>query len=338
MVVSSSVSSGLRRVVAGTAVGLALASLGVWPAMAKELVFGMLPKYVSGPYFQAANTGAQEAAKELGVTIDFNGPVDANVAKQSDIIDGWIRRKVDAVMVSANDPNALAPAMKRAQSRGIKTMTWDADVNPDARQVFLNQATYEGIGKAMVDMAVDAAGTSKGDFLIVTAVLTAPNQNRWIEEMKKYAAGKYPDMKFPAVLPGDEDLEKSKNVTVNYLRANPETKGVIGVTAIATPAEVEAIKQLGLVGKVAVTGLAVPSMIRSYIKEGSLKEAALWNPVDIGYAAAYITKAEVDGTLDPKKGFIDAGRLGKLKFISDDTILLGDPVVFNKDNIDKYQF
>ena len=338
MIVSSSVSSGLRRAIAGTAVGLALASLGAWPATAKDLVFGMLPKYVSGPYFQAANTGAQEAAKELGVTIDFNGPVDANVAKQSDIIDGWIRRKVDAVMVSANDPNALAPAMKRAQSRGIKTMTWDADVNPDARQVFLNQATYEGIGKAMVDMAVDAAGTSKGDFLIVTAVLTAPNQNRWIEEMKKYAAGKYPDMKFPAVLPGDEDLEKSKNVTVNYLRANPETKGVIGVTAIATPAEVEAIKQLGLVGKVAVTGLAVPSMIRSYIKEGSLKEAALWNPVDIGYAAAYITKAEVDGTLDPKKGFIDAGRLGKLKFISDDTVLLGDPVVFTKDNIDKYQF
>jgi rhamnose transport system substrate-binding protein len=307
-------------------------------AAAQEIVIGMMPKFTSDPYFVAANKGAQEAAKELGVTVEFNGPVDANVAAQADIIERWTRRKVSAIAVSANDPNALAPALKRAQAAGIKTMTWDADVAADARTVFLNQATFEGMGRTMVDMMVRDAGTSEGEFLVVTAVLTAPNQNRWIEEIKKYVAEKYPKLKIAAVLPGDEDLEKSKNVALNYLQANPQTKGVFCVTGIATPGVLEAVKQLGLVGKVTVTGLGVPSLIRPYLKDGSLKEAALWSPIDIGYGAVYITKALLDGKLDPKSGTVDAGRLGKLKFIGPDTVLLGDPFVFTKDNVDKFDF
>ena len=305
---------------------------------AKEIVIGMMPKFTSDPYFVAANKGAQEAAKELGVTVEFNGPVDANVAAQVDIIDRWVRRGVSAIAVSANDPNALAPAMKKANAAGIKTMTWDADVAPDARQVFLNQSTFEGMGHTMVDMMVRDAGTSDGEFLVVTAVLTAPNQNRWIEELKKYAAKKYPGMKIAAVLPGDEDLEKSKNVALNYLQANPQTKGVFCVTGIATPGVLEAVKQLNLVGKVTVTGLGVPSLIRPYLKDGSLKEAALWSPIDIGYGAVYITKAQLDGTLNPSSGYVEAGRLGKLKFISPDTVLLGDPFIFTKANVDDFNF
>jgi rhamnose transport system substrate-binding protein len=306
--------------------------------VAKPATIGMLPKFTSDPYFAAANQGAQEAAKELGIAVEFNGPVDANVAAQSDIIDRWVRRRVNAIAVSANDPNALAPAMKRAAAAGIKVMTWDADVAPDARQVFLSQATFAGMGKTMVDMMVRTAGTSRGDFLIVTAVPTAPNQNRWIEEIRKYAADNYPDMKIAAVLAGDEDLEKSKNVALNYLQANPTTKGVFCVTGIATPGVIEAVKQLGLVGKVAVTGLGVPSLIKPYLKDGSLKEAALWNPVDIGYAAIYIADAQLKKTLDPKSGSVSAGRLGRLKFLREDTVLLGEPLIFTRDNIDQYSF
>lgn len=173
---------------------------------------------------------------------------------------------------------------------------------------------------------------------MITAVLTAPNQNRWIEEAKKYAAQKYPNMRFAAVLPGEEDLEKSKNVALNYLRANPNTKGVLCVTGIATPGVAEAVKQLGLKGKVAVTGLGVPSLVRPYLKDGTIKEVALWNPVDIGYGAIYIAKAQLDGTLKPDSGFVEAGRLGKLKFIQNDTVLLGEPTIFTTENVDNFKF
>lgn len=301
-------------------------------------VVGFLPKFTSDPYFVAANRGAQEAARELHLTVEFNGPVDANVAAQSDVIDRWIRRRVAAIAVSANDPYALSPALRRAAAAGIKTLTWDADTARDARPVFLTQATYEDMGKTLVEMMVDSAHTNAGDFLVVTALLTAPNQNRWIEEMRRYAASHYPAMKFVAVLPGDEDLEKSKNVTLNFLQANPSTKGVFAVTGIATPGVVEAVKQLGLVGKVAVTGLGVPSLIRPYLKDGSLKEAALWNPVDLGYAAIYVAKSQLDGTFNSASGHVVAGRLGRLPFVSKDMILLGPPLIFTRGNIDEYDF
>ena len=307
-------------------------------AQGSNIKIALIPKFTSDPYFVAANEGAQEAASELGVTVEFNGTVDANVAAQSDIIDRFVRRRFDVIAVSANDPDALAPAMKRAQQAGIKTMTWDADVNPDARTLFLNQATFEGMGKTFIEMMVRSAGTSEGDFLIVTAVLTAPNQNRWIKELKKYAAEKYPKMNFPTILPGDEDLEKSKNVTLNYLQGNPDTKGVLAVTGIATPGVIEAVKQLGMVGKVAVTGLGVPSLIRPYLKDGSLKEAALWSPIDIGYGAIYIAKALYDGTVAPGDASVGAGRLGEMQFISKDTVLLGEPFIFTADNVDKFSF
>jgi rhamnose transport system substrate-binding protein len=322
---------------ASVLIGMCAFFSGTNRAFGESKKIGMLPKFTSDPYFVAVNQGAQEAAKELQVTVEFNGPVDANVAAQANIIDQWIRAGMDAITVSANDPNALAPALERAARRGIKVSTFDADVKPEARQVFLNQCTFEGMGKTMVEMMAKDAGT-EGDFLVITAVLTAPNQNRWIEEVKKYAAQNYPNMHFAAVLPGEEDLEKSKNVALNYLRANPNTKGVLCVTGIATPGVAEAVKQLGLKGKVAVTGLGVPSLVRPYLKDGTVKEVALWNPVDIGYGAIYIAKAQLDGTLNPESGSVEAGRLGKLKFIQKDTVLLGEPTIFTSANVDDFKF
>lgn len=298
---------------------------------------GMVPKFTSDPYFVAVNKGAQEAAGELCVQVEFNGPVDADVSKQSDIIDRFTQQHFDAITVSANDPDALIPAMQRAQQAGIKTSTFDADVKPAGRQVFLNQATYEGMGKTMAEMMAKQTG-GKGKFLVVTAVLTAPNQNRWIEEIKKYIAAKYPEMEITTVLPGNEDLAQSRDVALNYLRSHPDTTGVFCVTGIATPGVAEAVKQLGLQGKVVVTGLGVPSLVRPYIKDGTIKEVCLWNPVDIGYGAIYMAKAQLDGTLDPASGVLKAGRLGELKFIGKDTLLLGPPLVFNKDNIDDFSF
>jgi rhamnose transport system substrate-binding protein len=296
----------------------------------KTYTIGMMPKFTSDPYFVAVHNGALKAAKELHVNLLWDGPVNADVSAQSDIIDRWTQQHVDAITLSANDPNALAPALKRAMRAGIKTSTFDADVSPDAREFFLNQTTFAGMGQTMVNMMAEQTG-GKGKFLIVTAVLTAPNQNRWIAEMKTYIAAKYPQMQIEAILPGNEDLAMSRDVTLNYLRSHPDTTGVFCVTGIATPGVAEAVKQLGLQGKVVVTGLGVPSLVRPYIKDGSIKEVCLWNPF-------YMVKAQLDGTLKPGATVLHAGSLGDLKFISPDTILLGPPLIFTKQNIDQFHF
>ena len=297
----------------------------------------MVPKFTSDPYFKAAEKGGQAAAEELGVEMEFNGPVDADVSKQADIIEQFVQQRYDAITVSANDADALAPAMKAARNQGVKVSTFDADVKPEAREVFLNQTTFAGMGKTMVDMMAKQTG-GKGDFLVVTAVLTAPNQNRWIAEMREYIKQNHPEMEIKAVLPGNEDLAKSRQVALDYLRSHRETRGVWCVTGIATPGVAEAVEKLGLKGEVVVTGLGVPSLIREYVKSGTVKEAALWNPTDIGYAAIQMAKAQLDGKLDPSSGVLEAGRLGELKFIEKDTILLGPPLVFDKDNIDDFSF
>ena len=339
---SNTVSQGLNRrsVARGLAAGLLgvpLAGLFANTSNAAQTVIGMLPKFTSDPYFVACGKGAQEAAKELGISVEFNGPVDANVAGQADIVDRWVRRKISAITVAANDANALAPALKRAMAAGIKVSSFDSDVAPDARGVFLNQATFDGFARAMADLMVEDAGQT-GDLLIVTGVLTAPNQNRWIDEIKKYYAEKYPNLKIAAVLAGDEDIEKSKNVTLNYLKANPTTKGVFCVAGPAAVGVAEAVKQLDLTGKIAVTGLGAPSLVRPYIKAGIMKHVALWSPVDIGYAAIYIADAQVKGTLNPGSGQVMAGRLGSLKFIAPDVVLLGTPLIIDSKNIDTFTF
>lgn len=325
------------KVIGAGLLSLPFAAAGGSRAFAAGTTVGMLPKFTSDPYFQACDQGAQEAAKALGVTVEFNGPVNADVAAQSDIVDRWVRRRISAITVAANDANALAPSLKRAIAAGIKVSSFDSDVAPDAREVFLNQATFEGFARTMADLMVQDVGTT-GDLLIVTGVLTAPNQNRWIDEIKKYYAERYPNLHIAAVLAGDEDIEKSKDVTLNYLKANPATKGVFCVAGPAAVGVSEAVKQLGLAGKVAVTGLGAPSLVRPYIKAGVIKHVALWSPIDIGYAAIYIADAQVKGTLKPGSGEVSAGRLGELKFIAPDVVLLGKPLVIDAGNVDSFKF
>jgi rhamnose transport system substrate-binding protein len=296
----------------------------------------MMPKLVGIPYFNAAEQGAEEAADELGITLNYDGPTNESSAAQVELIEQWTAQDCDAISVSATDPDALAPAMTAASDAGIATSTWDADVNPDARDVFVNQATAEGIGTELVDIMAEQTG-GEGDFLIVTGSLTAPNQNAWIEAMEERVESEYPDMNFAAIEPGDEDLEQGIDVTRAYLQANPDTTGVFGITSVALPGAAEAVEQLGMTGDVPVTGLGVPSEVGPYVESGAVEEFALWNPIDLGYLAVYVSYLQATGEL-PEDGSFEAGRIGEVTYAEDGVIELGPPFRFNADNIDDFDF
>ena len=296
----------------------------------------MMPKLVGIPYFNAAETGAKEAAKELKVDLVYDGPTEAKAALQSQMIEQWIQQQCSAITVAANDPDALAPAMKKADDAGIATGAWDADVAKDARDVFVNQATFQAIGYKMVDLMAEQTG-GKGKFLVVTGSLTAPNQVAWLKNMRSRMKEKYPDMTIASVQPGEEDLQKGIDITKNYLQANPDTAGVFGITSVALPGAAEAVEQMGRKGDVAVTGLSTPNEMKPYIESGVVEKFALWNTVDLGYLAVYVANAQVEGNL-PKSGTFKAGRLGEVKMLAPDEVLLGPPVVFSKENIDQYDF
>jgi len=303
-------------------------------AAGKTITVGMIPKLVGIPYFNACRQGAEEAAKELGVTLVYDGPITADVNKQAEMLDTWIIQKMDVLAVAPNDPHALAPTLRKAMKRGLSVLTWDADSDEDSRHYFVNQATYEQIGHALVDvMAAEIGG--KGDVAIVTGTLTAANQNKWMEQMRQRVAAAHPGVNIVAVKAPGEDQEKAYQVTRDLLRANPDLKGIFGITSVALPGAAKAVQDAGLSGKIAVTGLATPKDMRKFVEDGTVKTVVLWSPVDLGYLTIYAAKklAEV-GTLPEE---FDAGRLGKIKRAGTH-ILLGPPLRFTKENIARYDF
>jgi rhamnose ABC transporter rhamnose-binding protein len=300
----------------------------------KAVTVGMMPKLVGIPYFNACRQGAEEAAKELGVRLVYDGPITADVNKQAEMLDTWIIRKMDVLAVAPNDPHALAPTLKKAMKKGLSVLTWDADSDEDSRNFFVNQATYEQIGYALVDvMAAEIGG--KGDVAIITGTLTAANQNKWMEQMRKRIADAHPGLNIVAVKAPGEDQDKAYQVTRDLLRAAPDLKGIFGITSVALPGAAKAVQDAGMSGKIAVTGLATPKDMRKFVDDGTVKTVVLWSPVDLGYLTVYAARRLADDGKIPEE--FEAGRLGKITRVGTH-ILLGPPLRFTRENIARFDF
>ena len=305
----------------------------------KPITLVDVPKLIGIGYFNATSKGMQDAAKELGnVTVTTDGPTEANIDKQITFIDNYITRGVNGVLFAANDPVAIAPVLKKALGKGIHVVGYDANSQPDAREWFVNQAQFNGIAKAMIDAMAKEIGEEKS-FAIVTSTFTTPNQARWIAEMAAYAAKCHPKMKWLETVEAQEDNILSFNQASTLInKYGDELGGLFGMTSVATPASAEAVTQAKLCGKVAVVGLATPNAMKPYVNAGCVKSVVLWNPVDLGYAAVYVTRAVVDGKLKAGATEVEAGKLGKLQIVNGSEVLLGPPFIYTKDNISGFDF
>ena len=228
--------------------------------------------------------------------------------------------------------------LKKALSKGINVVGYDANSTPDARQWFVNQAEFNGIAKALVDNMAKEIGED-GAFAIVTSTFTTPNQARWIAEMGAYAEKCHPKMKWLETVEAQEDNVLSFNQANTLIsKYGDELKGLFGMTSVATPASAEAVTQSGKCGSIAVVGLATPNAMKPYVDKDCVKSVVLWNPVDLGYAAMHVLRAVADGDLKPGATSVKAGKLGDLQVINGSEILLGAPFVFTKENIGGFDF
>jgi len=305
----------------------------------KPITLVDVPKLIGIGYFNATSKGMQIAAKELGnVTVTTDGPTEAKIDEQIKFIDNYVTKGIDGVLFAANDPVAIAPVLKKALGKGIHVVGYDANSSPDAREWFVNQAEFNGIGKALVDQMAKEIGEDKS-FGIVTSTFTTPNQARWIAEMWAYAAKCHPKLKWLETVEAQEDNNLSFNqATALINKHGDKLAGLFGMTSVATPASAEAVTQAKLCGKVAVVGLATPNGMKPYVNSGCVKSVVLWNPVDLGYAAVEVMRAVVDGKLKPGATEVEAGKLGKLKVVNGSEILLGAPFVFTKANVKDFDF
>lgn len=305
----------------------------------KDLRVVDVPKLVGIGYFNATTAGIAEAAAELGnMDATTDGPAQANIDDQISLIDNYITSGVDGILFAANDPVAIGPVLRKALEAGINVVGYDANSEPDARQWFVNQAEFNGIAKSLVDNLAAEIGED-GSFAIVTSTFTTPNQARWIAEMEAYQTQCYPNMTWLETVEAQEDNILSFNQANTLInKYGEDLDGIFGMTSVATPASAEAVTQAGLCGEVAVVGLATPNAMKPYVDSDCVKSVVLWNPVDLGYAAAMVLRAAADGTLKPGDSSVMAGRLGELTVVNGSEILLGAPFVFNASNINDFDF
>jgi len=297
-------------------------------------VIAVMPKAKGDPYFVSVRGGAEEAAKELGVEMIWDGPTGLDAAKQNELVENWITRKVDAIAVAVENKGGISTVLKKARERGIKVLTWDADAEKDARDFLVNQATSEGIANTLTDAAAKILG-GKGDFAIITGALTATNQNEWIAFIKKRLA-MYPGLKLVTIRPSDDDRDKAFAETQTLLKVYPNVKLMMAISAPAVPGSAEAVKQAGR-KDVAVIGLSLPSICKTYIHDGVVPMIALWNTHDLGYLAVVASADVVSGKLAPGATSMDGRRLGKIE-VRGDEIILGAPLVIDKKNVDSLDF
>ena len=322
-------------IVAGTNVWLVRSLDSPAAAPARRTVIAMMPKAKGDPYFVSCRVGAEEAAKELGVDLIWDGPTGLDAARQNELVENWITRGVDVIAVAVENRASISTALRKARDRGIHVLTWDADAEAGARDFFVNQATAEGIGYGLTDEAARLLGNT-GEFAIITGALSAANQNEWIAAVRKRLAEKYPDLKLATIRPSDDDRDKAFAETQTILRVFPSVKLVMAISAPAVPGAGEAVRQARRTD-VKVIGLSLPNMNKPYVHEGVVQTVMLWNTGDLGYLTVYAGALMAQQKLAAGAQSLPAGRLGPIE-IRGSEIILGPPLFFRKDNIDKFDF
>jgi len=314
-------------------------ALAAFPTLAGAATMGVVYKQTGNPFFDAAVRGFEEAQAELGFEMMHNGPADSSNEGQIQIIEGYIQQGVDAIAVSANDAAGLVNVLKSAMDQGIKVISWDSKVNAEGRMLNIDPSVAENIGRVQVEEISKQIGGA-GQIAVLSAGATMDNQNTWIEYMKKeLEKDEYKDIELVTVVYGDDLTDKSYQEMQGLINSYPDLKDVISPTTVGVAAAAVCIQDNGLTGQIKLTGLGLPSEMADYIRDGVCEGMYLWNPIDLGYCAAYATMALVNGDIEGKVGeTFDAGRLGPQEIFDagDGGVfsIVGDPFCFTADNID----
>ena len=278
-------------------------------ASADDMKIALVVKALGIGFFEAAAKGAEQAADELGgVKIIYTGPTDTTAEGQIEVINSLIAQGVDAIAISANDPDALVPSLKKAMSRGITVISWDSGVTADGRQMHLNPSSNALIGNTIIKLAADHMPNG-GDVAILSASATATNQNIWIEEAKKVLPN-YSGVNLVATVYGDDLSDKSYREAQGLMSSYPNLKAIIAPTTVGILAASQAVTDAGKIGEVNVTGLGLPSEMAGAVDSGATKSFAIWNPIDLGYSAAMLAHNIANGAEAGPGASDDMGRMG----------------------------
>ena len=297
-----------------------------------------VPKLQGIPYFEAMNTGGKKAAAQLGnIEWLYQGPTSADAAAQADIVRSYIQQKVNTIIVAPNDPDSMAPLLQQAKQAGIHVATADTDAPNSVREVFVNQATTEGIGQAVTDSLLEAMG-GKGKYAIVSCGQTAENLNAWIKVQRDYTAQKYPEAQIVDVVYAGEDQAKATQMATDLMNAHPDLTGLVGECTSSAPGVAQAVQDAGKVGKVFTVGIGTPQAMKPYLESGASSASILWDVENLGYLTAWAGDQLAEGKEFPATSDVSDTIKGVTYDAATKTLLLGPPLKVTKENVDNYNY
>jgi rhamnose transport system substrate-binding protein len=199
----------------------------------------------------------------------------------------------------------------------------------------IKPTTPKQIADAQVKWACDAVGSGGGDAAILSAAATAENQNAWIKIMKA-DAGTCPGLKIVDTVYGDDDSAKSAQKAASLMQAHPNLKVIIAPTTVGVREAAKYIDGSKYKGKVQVTGLGLPSEMRTYIKDGTSKTVGLWDPGMLGYVGVYAAATKASG--GDVSSSVKAGDKVYSFDATEKAIIIGPPAEFTATTVDNYAF
>lgn len=319
----------------------------------KDIQVVFIPKMTGNAFFESGNDGAQEMGKKVGFKVKYDGAPEGTVANQVQIINSAVNSGADAIAISSVSSDGLNQALKKAKDAGVKVVTWDSDVDPKYRSVYINQGTPEILGKMLVDMAAEQMDNPNEAKKIgwFYSSPTVPDQNAWVNYANKYIKEKYPKWELVTTQFGDANEQKSLQVGGSILDSYPDIDAIICPDSTALPAMAQAAENKGLkADDVIITGFASPNSMRQFIENGTITNHGLWDVKDQGALAVYVAYWLAKGNELKVGGSIDVPDMGSVKvepntiqgydYTADDSgiIVLPERIVFTKENTKDYNF